>query len=127
MSHRIGRTARAGAEGMAISFCAGDEKPYLRDIEKLTRIKLDIVPLPENFVAQAAAMPKAPPARPERDPRAGNRGANARGNPAPRGDAERPRNYNRRSKGPVGAQSWCGHPRTLRPGTSKIQPRISAF
>ena len=101
--HRIGRTARAGAEGMAISFCAGDEKPYLRDIEKLTRIKLDIVPLPENFVAQAAAMPKAPPARPERDPRAGNRGANARGNPAPRGDAERPRNYNRRSKGPVGA------------------------
>jgi ATP-dependent RNA helicase RhlE len=101
--HRIGRTARAGAEGMAISFCAGDEKAYLRDIEKLTRIKLDIVPLPENFVAQAAAMPKAAPSRPERDPRAGNRGANARGNPAPRGDAERPRNYNRRSKGPVGA------------------------
>ncbi|WP_068459272.1 DEAD/DEAH box helicase [Hyphomicrobium sulfonivorans] len=35
--HRIGRTARAGAEGIAISLCAGDERAYLRDIEKLTR------------------------------------------------------------------------------------------
>jgi len=31
--HRIGRTARAGATGVAISFCAIDERPYLRDIE----------------------------------------------------------------------------------------------
>jgi ATP-dependent RNA helicase RhlE len=35
--HRIGRTARAGAEGIAISFCAGDERPLLKDIERLTR------------------------------------------------------------------------------------------
>lgn len=35
--HRIGRTARAGAEGIAISLCAGDERAYLRDIERLTR------------------------------------------------------------------------------------------
>ncbi len=35
--HRIGRTARAGAEGIAISFCAGDERALLKDIEKLTR------------------------------------------------------------------------------------------
>ena len=35
--HRIGRTARAGAEGIAISFCAGDERSLLKDIEKLTR------------------------------------------------------------------------------------------
>ncbi|MFM6853353.1 MAG: DEAD/DEAH box helicase [Sphingopyxis sp.] len=104
--HRIGRTARAGAEGVAYSFCAGDEKAYLRDIEKLTRIKLDVEPLPENFVAQVAALPKAPAARVERDPRANNgRGPN-RGQPqgARRDEngAERPRNYNRR-KGPVGA------------------------
>jgi ATP-dependent RNA helicase RhlE len=38
--HRIGRTARAGAEGVAISLCAGEELAYLRDIEKLIRITL---------------------------------------------------------------------------------------
>jgi ATP-dependent RNA helicase RhlE len=35
--HRIGRTARAGAEGIAISLCAGDERDFLRDIERVTR------------------------------------------------------------------------------------------
>jgi len=35
--HRIGRTARAGAGGIAISFCADDERGLLRDIQKLTR------------------------------------------------------------------------------------------
>ncbi|MDC7985324.1 DEAD/DEAH box helicase, partial [Rhodoplanes sp. TEM] len=35
--HRIGRTARAGAEGIAISFCDSEELPFLRDIEKLIR------------------------------------------------------------------------------------------
>jgi superfamily II DNA/RNA helicase len=39
--HRIGRTARAGAEGVAISLVAGgEEMAYLRDIEKLIRIAL---------------------------------------------------------------------------------------
>lgn len=33
--HRIGRTARAGASGVAISFCDAEEKAFLRDIEKL--------------------------------------------------------------------------------------------
>jgi ATP-dependent RNA helicase RhlE len=51
--HRIGRTARAGAAGVAIAFCAEDERPFLRDIEKLTRQKIDIAPLPENFVAES--------------------------------------------------------------------------
>ena len=35
--HRIGRTARAGAAGAAISFCAMDERPFLVDIERLTK------------------------------------------------------------------------------------------
>jgi ATP-dependent RNA helicase RhlE len=35
--HRIGRTARAGAEGIAISFVANDERAFLRDIERLTK------------------------------------------------------------------------------------------
>ncbi|QTN19578.1 DEAD/DEAH box helicase [Brevundimonas sp. AJA228-03] len=38
--HRIGRTARAGADGSAISFVAGDEMKLLKDIEKVTRQKI---------------------------------------------------------------------------------------
>ena len=38
--HRIGRTARAGADGIAIAFCSPDERGNLRDIERTTRQKL---------------------------------------------------------------------------------------
>jgi ATP-dependent RNA helicase RhlE len=38
--HRIGRTARAGAEGIAISFCDHEERGYLRDIERLIRMSI---------------------------------------------------------------------------------------
>jgi ATP-dependent RNA helicase RhlE len=38
--HRIGRTARAGAAGIAISLCTADEAPFLRDIEKLIRMSI---------------------------------------------------------------------------------------
>jgi ATP-dependent RNA helicase RhlE len=38
--HRIGRTARAGAAGIAISLCDGEEVTYLRDIEKLIRMSI---------------------------------------------------------------------------------------
>lgn len=41
--HRIGRTGRAGNSGMAITFCANDEKPLLRDIQKLIGKKLPVV------------------------------------------------------------------------------------
>ncbi|MCA1661579.1 MAG: DEAD/DEAH box helicase [Novosphingobium sp.] len=56
--HRIGRTARAGADGIAMSFVAPDEKAYLRDIEKLTGVKLMPMALPEGFREAAAALPK---------------------------------------------------------------------
>ena len=55
--HRIGRTARAGADGVSVSFIAPDEKPYLRDIERLTRVKLAALPLPESFTQEAAQLP----------------------------------------------------------------------
>ena len=41
--HRIGRTARAGADGVAISFCSTEEREYLAGIEKLNRKKIPVV------------------------------------------------------------------------------------
>jgi ATP-dependent RNA helicase RhlE len=41
--HRIGRTARAGASGIALSFCDVEERAYLRDIEKITRQPIPVV------------------------------------------------------------------------------------
>ena len=93
--HRIGRTARAGADGVALSFCAPDEKAYLRDIEKLTGVKLASVPLPENFQKEAAGLP-APsrkPAEAEQDARREARDARGRGGARP------PRANNNRANG----------------------------
>jgi ATP-dependent RNA helicase RhlE len=58
--HRIGRTARAGAAGVAISFVATDERDYLRDIEKLTRQRLPIAPLPDGLAPALATTGPAP-------------------------------------------------------------------
>ena len=54
--HRIGRTARAGGAGIAISFCDPSERDYLRDIERLIRGKITPVAhdLPELTEAQKA-------------------------------------------------------------------------
>ena len=41
--HRIGRTGRAGAKGTALSFCDAEEKPWLRDIEKLIDKKIPVI------------------------------------------------------------------------------------
>ncbi len=63
--HRIGRTARAGAAGIAISFCSGEERPYLRDIERLTRQSVPVLALPEGFAPDPAVIRAVTePARP---------------------------------------------------------------
>ncbi len=49
--HRIGRTARAGKSGIAIAFCAEDERAYLKDIRKVTGAELERLALPDNFRA----------------------------------------------------------------------------
>jgi len=41
--HRVGRTGRAGAEGIALSFCMDEERPYLKDIEKLMGQRVPVV------------------------------------------------------------------------------------
>ena len=66
--HRIGRTARAGKSGVAISFCCPEEQEYLAGIEKLIRKKLTRV-TDHPFIA-AANEPAPPPApRPPRGAR----------------------------------------------------------
>jgi len=47
--HRIGRTGRAGASGTAVSFCAREERVYLRDIERLTKRRIKIRATPEDL------------------------------------------------------------------------------
>ena len=63
--HRIGRTARAGREGVAFSFCDAEEREYLRDIEKLIRRSIPIVPehpFRSRVPVSAAKAPAKPPA-----------------------------------------------------------------
>jgi ATP-dependent RNA helicase RhlE len=75
--HRIGRTARAGASGAAISFCDGEEMPNLKAIEKLLRRQIPIKTVkgvaqrPKHQVQEAirTESPKFEPQRP-RYPRA---------------------------------------------------------
>jgi ATP-dependent RNA helicase RhlE len=52
--HRIGRTARAGEGGWALSFCAPDERAYLRDIERLTKQPVAVVETDFSLAAPRA-------------------------------------------------------------------------
>jgi len=71
--HRIGRTARAGASGIAISFCDSSERPVLRAIERLLGEKIPVIgsePAPER--GNSSPRPAAQPAR-KRHFRSGNK------------------------------------------------------
>ena len=116
--HRIGRTARAGASGIAIAFCADDERPLLRDIERLTRQKLNVEALPADFadaVRSTRALKPAPAAREQRS----FRGAPSR----PQG--QRPSGDHRPNRNPAhrGANN-SGGPRggSGRPGGNRGRP-----
>jgi ATP-dependent RNA helicase RhlE len=93
--HRIGRTARAGKDGDAISFCDETERDALSRIQKLIGLKLPV----ETFVGVAEQSVKdSRPDRPYRDPRAKPRGEQ-RAAPAPRRSEprrseERPTRFN---------------------------------
>lgn len=86
--HRIGRTGRAGAEGIAIAFCDAEEKPYLKDIQKLIGKQIPIIddhayPLMNHVVEKKQPKPPRPKRNPNRhnpsgggakhDSRGGNR------------------------------------------------------
>jgi ATP-dependent RNA helicase RhlE len=96
--HRIGRTARAGAEGEAISLCDHEERDLLRAIEKLTRqtIPTTDLRLAPGAAAEAPASQAKPGARSGRP--AGGPGGKR---PAPRRDGQRhqgPRSGENRSR-----------------------------
>jgi ATP-dependent RNA helicase RhlE len=97
--HRIGRTARAGAEGVAISFCDVEERPFLRDIEKLIRLTIPA----SGKVPEARTQPQREhrgPARAGGDPNGAGRKRRRRAGP-PNGQAS----------GPQGQSSdWRPHP-----------------
>jgi ATP-dependent RNA helicase RhlE len=68
--HRIGRTARAGATGMALSFCDADERADFRAIEKLTRQQIPVVeghPYESRVPFSATPAPRPQPQRASHD------------------------------------------------------------
>jgi ATP-dependent RNA helicase RhlE len=76
--HRIGRTARAGASGISLSFCAPEDRPLLRDIEKLIRQSIRVLENPAMEEA-LAAVPSGPEpeerrGRPQQGRNGGSRG-----------------------------------------------------
>ncbi|HTM75100.1 MAG TPA: DEAD/DEAH box helicase [Pseudolabrys sp.] len=88
--HRIGRTARAGAEGVAISFCDHEEAAYLRDIEKLIRMS---IPAENRRTGrpQEAHVQRAAPHQHKKHGNGGGKGRNHRNGQRHRSHAE-PRN-----------------------------------
>ncbi len=81
--HRIGRTARAGAGGVALSFCDPSERAYLRDIERLIRRRLTVTgeaaaeapPNDRSMSDKPRGQPRPKPGRPRNRRRPANRAA----------------------------------------------------
>jgi len=98
--HRIGRTGRAGANGTAYSFCEAEERPFLKDIEKLINKRIPVAdenpfPAKEGYSETAAASPKRPAQGPRREHSNGpnaNRNANSNNRPVKKKWHTRPTN-----------------------------------
>ncbi len=99
--HRIGRTARAGKDGIAIAFCAEDERDYLRDIRKKTDAEFERLPLPDNF---RAVVEGVGPTKREQKPRL------ARPKVRPMGDAAKKRKPKVKHPNRAGAPKREGAP-----------------
>ena len=102
--HRIGRTARAGADGIAIAFCAEDERAYLKDIRKTTDADFERLDLPDNF---RAVVEGVGPTKREQKPRLARPKVTPRGGQGPRGQEGESTNPRPKKKHP----SRAGKPR----------------
>lgn len=89
--HRIGRTGRAGASGIAYSFCDAEEKPYLKDIEKTIGKKIPIVSDHPFPLVDFNPAPK--PKQPQGSRRGGPTGNDRRGQSS---SARKPHSYKRK-------------------------------
>jgi ATP-dependent RNA helicase RhlE len=112
--HRIGRTARAGADGEAISFCNREEREYLRDIEKLTRLKVPEASYPAGFVASQAEPDPVPEQRRDARP-SGQRQPRRPGSPEGRQRFPSARESQRPRERADGERSHGGRGRTPTP------------
>jgi ATP-dependent RNA helicase RhlE len=107
--HRIGRTARAGADGIAVAFCSPDERVNLRDIERLTRQKIVVAPLPPGFEQAAAALKRLKPVEaPREERRDHSRSHRPNQRPAHRGQGPRPQGAGQRRGRPAGGNRAGG-------------------
>jgi superfamily II DNA/RNA helicase len=101
--HRIGRTARAGADGVAISFCEPEEAAFLRDIEKLIRMSIPATDRGRSRRAPTDHRPQRSNGAAAATPRyhqGDNRKHQARGDrKPPRGSAQQPRHLERAATG----------------------------
>jgi len=79
--HRIGRTARAGAEGKSIAFCTAEEKSYLYAIEKTTRQKVTVVEDHPYHSQASAGASVTSVGKAKAAIESGRRGARVRGGP----------------------------------------------
>jgi len=108
--HRIGRTARAGADGVALSFCDASERPFLKDIEKLTRQRLAVVDTHRFHRAGAQAAAPAASRHARQEPTRGGRGKPSRsGRGEPSRSGRGPRRERRSGHGqttPAGAAAY---------------------
>jgi ATP-dependent RNA helicase RhlE len=82
--HRIGRTARAGAQGIALSLCDPSERPFLKAIERLMRANVEVIEHP-LAVTRDTATTRDVSLRPA--PRPGNRRRSRSRNRRPNGAA----------------------------------------
>ncbi|MDB3940086.1 DEAD/DEAH box helicase [Verrucomicrobiales bacterium] len=110
--HRIGRTARAGAEGKAISFCSAEQRAYLRDIEKLLGKP---VPVDEGHPYHSEAAKHSTEKPPARGGGGGGRGRRrSGGSGGSGGGGSKPRSGNSRNRnrrGSGGGKSTHSRPR----------------
>ena len=133
--HRIGRTARAERDGLAISFCDPEEQYYLRDIQRLIKLEVPVLPAPEGVEIlktpnlENARKPKVvQQQRPPRRDRPANPSTKPGGKPSGRPGSKPARKRPVQAKQAAGAKPDGGQPnrRRRRPNKNRSAAKAGA-